>query len=313
MASESEFRGVFAATLTPFTTDGALDEPLLADHLRRVAAIPGLRGVLCNGHAGENHLLAPAEARLVVETAVAVVQPRGGLVVAGVLGESTSMAVAFARDAAAAGADAIAVFPPFSWALAADAERVVAHHESIARAVDLPIVLYVTSVGAGGMHYGLDVLERLLRIESVVAIKEGSWNTITYEQTRELANRVAPHVAVLASGDEVLYPSFVLGTEGSMVSLACVAGPHIVALLDAVHAGDHPRAMALHRQLQPIANFVYGRTPSSSAAARLKAALVLMGQWPASTARLPSCSISAQEAAELKQLLRRSGILGEAL
>ncbi len=51
------FHGIYAATLTPFGTDGEIDEQLLRSHFRQVMAIDGIRGVLCNGHAGENFLL----------------------------------------------------------------------------------------------------------------------------------------------------------------------------------------------------------------------------------------------------------------
>jgi 4-hydroxy-tetrahydrodipicolinate synthase len=305
---QDRFHGLFTATLTPFGASGEIDRGLLKEHFAQVMAVDGTRGVLCNGHAGENFLLSRDESRLVVECAARVIAGRG-LVTAGVLAESTDLAVLMARDAEDAGADAVVVFPPFSWALSADPNAIVAHHRAIARAISIPLVLYMTSATAGHMHYRPDVLARLLEIETVVAIKEGSWNTISYERTRAIVQTQAPEVAVLASGDEVLYPSFVLGTEGSMVSLACIAGSTIAALLHAVSRDDHVRARQLHSVVQPLANAVYGRSPSSHAVLRLKAAMALMGFWPETASRLPAGRLALSEVEDLRRLLDRCGLL----
>src|SRR5690606_9579622 len=86
------------------------------------------------------------------------------LIVAGVNCESSDGAAAFARDAAEAGADAIMVFAPSSWALGADAAVIVRHHEIIAEATNLPLFLFQGSVRAGQLWFKPDVLRSLLRI-----------------------------------------------------------------------------------------------------------------------------------------------------
>ena len=48
-ATAQPFCGIYVATLTPFHSDGGIDETLLADHFRTVTAEPGIAGVLCNG------------------------------------------------------------------------------------------------------------------------------------------------------------------------------------------------------------------------------------------------------------------------
>src|SRR3546814_2979461 len=63
-------------------------------------------------------------------------------VVAGVNAERSDVAAAMAADAATAGADAVMVFPPFSWALGADDRAIQAHHRAVASASDLPLFLF---------------------------------------------------------------------------------------------------------------------------------------------------------------------------
>lgn len=303
----NRFHGLYTATLSPFDRSDALDESLLARHFADVAAVPGMKGVLCNGHAGENFLLTRDEMRRVVEIAARTIGGRC-VIAAGVHAEATREAVRIAEDAEAAGADAVVVFPPFSWAVSTDADAILHHHEAIRRSVRLPMFLYMTSTASGRMNYPAPILERLLGIEDIVGIKEGSWDLNAYERTRALVARTAPHVAVLASADEGLYPGFAVGSEGSMVSLAVIAGDEIVALARAVAADDHDTARRLHARLQPLAGAIYHRSPPGRATARLKAAMVLLGRWPDARTRRPIGPLPPDELALLRDALEAAGL-----
>src|SRR3546814_2983412 len=79
-------------------------------------------------------------------------------VVAGVNAERSDVAAAMAADAATAGADAVMVFPPFSWALGADDRAIQAHPRAVASAPDLPLFLFQASVKAGHLAYQPDTL-----------------------------------------------------------------------------------------------------------------------------------------------------------
>jgi len=236
------FRGIYVATLTPFRPDGSLDETVLADHFRSVTADPGIVGVLCNGHAGESFLLTRGERRRVVEIAAATIG-KTHIVVSGVLAESSDEAALHGADAAAAGADAILVFPPFSWALSQDDAMAVTHHRRIAAAAKLPMMLYQAGVSSA-MAYRPEVLARLIQLPGVVGIKDGSWESAAYDRNRVLVKGIAPQVEMMASGDEHLLSCFALGSDGSLVSLAALMPGEIVALDRAVAQGDIAAARA---------------------------------------------------------------------
>jgi 4-hydroxy-tetrahydrodipicolinate synthase len=301
------FRGIYVATLTPFCADGSLDEDVLAAHFRDVTAAPGIAGVLCNGHAGENFLLSRAERRRVAEIAAATIG-HSHIVVSGVLAEASAQAADHAADAVAAGADAVLVFPPFSWALSQDEDMAVTHHRVIAAAARAPMMLYQAGV-ASALAYQPAVLERLVRLPEVVGIKEGSWESNAYDRNRRLVKRVAPHVAMMASGDEHLLSCFVLGSEGSLVSLAALMPDEIVALDRAVREADMTRAQALHERIQPLANAIYGLAPGGLATARLKACMVLLGRWRNGATRAPITGLPEGETAILRDALVTAGLL----
>ena len=308
--TDRPFGGIYVAALTPFRLDGSIDERVLAEHFRSMTREDGIVGVLCNGHAGENFLLTREERRRVVEIAVETIG-RSHIVVCGVLAEASSEAALHAEDAAKAGADAVLVFPPFSWALSQDDSMAVTHHEHVAKAAKLPLMLYQAGVSSA-MAYRPEVLARLVQLPGVVGIKEGSWESATYDRNRQLVQEIAPHVVMMASGDEHLLSCFALGTEGSIVSLAALMPAEIVALDRAVARGDLAEARALHARIQPLATAIYGLAPSGHATARLKACMALLGRWPNGATRPPITGITATETLLLEEALAQAGLLARA-
>jgi len=302
------YGGVYASTICPMHADGTLDEKSLGRHLEAVVHTEGMAGLLVNGHAGENFALDEDELFAVVEIAREVSGP--SRVVAGVNAERTDVAARMAADAARAGADAVMVFPPFSWALGADDRLIQAHHRAVAKASGLPVFLFQGSVASGRTAFGARTLAGLLEIDSVVGIKEGSWETAAYEATRRLVGRLRPDVGVMASGDEHLFTCFAIGSEGSLVSLAALVPEMIVALDRAVVAGDMDGARRVHERLYELARIVYA-APGHLATLRLKTCLVLLGRLDAPTSRCPIERLSDDEIAQLRRALAAAGVAAE--
>lgn len=304
---DNPFHGIYVATLTPFREDGRIDEGMLEAHFRRYASVHGITGVLCNGHAGENFLLTQGERRRVVEIAAATLGT-SHVIVSGVVAEATEAAARDACDAAEGGADCVLVFPPFSWALSQDERMAVTHHRRIGEACGVPMMLYQAGASSA-LAYRPRVLAELVRLPNIVGIKEGSWESNTYDRNRRLVKSIAPHVAVMASGDEHLLSCFVVGSEGSLVSLAVLMPEAIVALDVAVRRGDLAAAQALHDGIQPLANAIYGEAPSCLATARLKACMTLTGEWRNGAPRPPITKLPESELARLRMALVNAGVI----
>jgi len=302
------YHGIHAATVAPMGTDFQLDLNALKDHVGAVAGVHGIRGLLLNGHAGENFLLRADEKRQIIETTRATVSD-DCLLIAGINAESSLDAADEARDALGAGADAIMVFPPNSWALGVDPGAVVTHHRVILEATDLPVFLYQAPVGAGKLAYPPDLLAGLAQLPRVVGVKEGSWEVGAYEANRRVVKSHAPHVAVMASGDEHLFTSFVLGSEGSIVSLAVIIPEVIVALDRAVRDGKLDTAREAHQIVYPLAKAIYGMPPASFATARLKTCLKLLGRLPCEITRPPVGPLAPAELTRLQEALSQVGLL----
>ena len=306
MSTANAFHGIHASTVAPMRPDYSIDEERLAEHVANVSRVPGIRGLLVNGHAGENFLLTREETRRVVEVVRAAV-PKDCWVTAGVNAESSLEAARLATDAEAAGANALLVFPPNSWGLHHDVGMADAHHNLVERATSLPIVLYQAPVGAGRMAYQLPVIETLIRSPRVEAIKEGSWEVATFEQNWRFVKERRPDIAVLGSGDEHLLTSYMIGSPGAQVSLAAIVPELIVALHEAAMSGDWKRARELHERVYPLSVAIYRRIPGNRATARLKTCLKLLGRLQHDTARPPIRPLPPEEAAELQAALKHAG------
>ncbi|MGJ7533818.1 MULTISPECIES: dihydrodipicolinate synthase family protein [unclassified Variovorax] len=301
------FHGIYAATLCPLLDDGRIDEATLARHLEANAFVPGMKGLLINGHAGENFSLSREEKRRVTEIAIEVCGERS-LLVCGINAEDSLEAQRHVDDAKAARADAVLVFPPFSWALSQDSRMAVTHHRIANANAQMPLMLYQAGVNAGTLAYRPEVLAELAQMPHVVGIKEGSWEAAAYEANRRLVKRVAPHVAMMASGDEHLLTCFAIGSEGSLVSLAAVV-PELVIDLDlAIKRGDLAQARNLNDRIYPLAKAIYGTAPGGYATARLKTCLKLLGRFPSDAMRPPIGPLPRDEVAALERALAEAGV-----
>jgi 4-hydroxy-tetrahydrodipicolinate synthase len=286
--------GIHAATIVPLRPDFSLDEAGLAEHVRTVAHHDGIQGLLINGHAGENFLLTRAEKRRVTEICREAVGNEVFLC-SGVNVESSLAAADHAADAQEAGADAVLLFPPNSWGLFRDRGAALVHHRYAMSRCSLPFLLYQAPVGSGTMAYDDETLAGLVALPRVVGIKEGSWEVATYEEKRRLAKTQRPEIAVMGSGDEHLLTSYLIGSEGSQVSLAAVIPEPLVRLWRAAAAGKWDEARNWHSVIYPLACAVYRASPGGRATPRLKACLKILGRLSCDAVRPPFMPLPPDE------------------
>lgn len=304
----SRLAGIHAATIVPLNDDFSIDETALAAHLAQVAATPGIRGLLLNGHAGENFVLSAAEKRRVIEIGRATVPP-GCIICSGVNAESSLELARESEAAEAAGADLLLVFPPNSFALSHDPEAALIHHRHALAASSLPILLYGAPVGAGHMAYDRRTLAALAAEPRIIGVKEGSWEISAYEENLRLLKSLRPDFVVLGSGDEHLLHSYLIGSAGSQVSLAAIVPELIVALWETCDRGDWAAARKLHELIYPLSVAIYRDAPGGRATARLKVCLALMGRAEQAVVRPPQPPVSMQERDRLRAALEQAGAL----
>ena len=198
-----DLRGLVPACVTPFTEDGAVDHEALAAHGRWLAGIDGVKGIVCNGHAGEGASLSEAERTDVVATLVAAVEGTQPIIT-GVTADGSAVAGQEARRYAEAGAAAVLLYPAHGWlrfgfqrGAAADRYRIVAEESG------LPQILFqypdVTKAS-----YGLEEQLAIAALDSVFAIKNGVRNMRRWDTEVPVLRREFPDLQILTCHDEYL-------------------------------------------------------------------------------------------------------------
>src|SRR5256884_4193051 len=132
------FTGTGTALVTPFRTDGSLDEAALRRLVRRQLDADVDFLVPC-GTTGESPTLTHKEHLRVVEIAVELAKGKVP-VLAGAGGYNTAEVIALARELAALGADGILSVTPYY--NKPTQEGLFQHYRAIAQAVLLPIGLF---------------------------------------------------------------------------------------------------------------------------------------------------------------------------
>ena len=305
MGHDLRFQGCMPANLLPFTADLEIDEHAYRSHLRWLADTAGVTGIVANGHAAEVSSLTRDERKRAL--AIALDEVAGKVpVVAGVYSDGTREAVELARDARAAGAAGLLVFPPtlFMWGAQLKPEMVLRHFSELADGVDLPLIVFEYPP-ASGIGYSPETLAALCKIPTVAAVKDWSNDIVAYEKNLRALRAAGRPVAMLSSFTMSLLASFALGADGCISGMGSVAADLQASLYGAVKAGRLEEARAINDRLTPLVNVFYA-PPFVDMHNRMKEALALLGRIPAAYVRPPLTPVSEDERHRIRLALREA-------
>ena len=296
------FSGVMPANILPFKADLSIDEPAYRGHLRWLADQRGVTGIVANGHAAEVSSLSREERRRAL--AIALDEVAGACpVVAGVYADGTAEAVELARDAKAAGAAGVLVFPPtlFMWGAQQKPDMALRHFSEIAAKADLPIIVFEYPP-ASGIGYSAETLAKLAEIPQVAAVKDWSNEIVAFEQNLRALRATGRPVAMLSSFTMSLMATFLLGADGAISGMGSVAADLQAELFEACQKGDLDGARRLNDRLAPLVGVFYA-PPFVDMHNRMKEALVLLGRIPAAHVRPPLTPVAAAEREAIRRAL----------
>jgi 4-hydroxy-tetrahydrodipicolinate synthase len=290
-----DLSGLIPATVTPLTDDFALDVPALRSYIRWLRGFEGVKALAVNMDTGEGPHLSQEERRRVLETYADEIQGQTPLL-AGIAARYTAEAVELARDAASLGASGLVVFPiPAFAGELLPPELPFEYHAAIARATDLPIVLFQLQPALGGVIFTPEALRRLLEIDQVVAIKEASFDRGCFAETARLLASAPRRIALLTGNDNFILDSFLAGADGALIGMGTVAIAEQVDMIAKAKAGDEAGARRIEQTVvEPLAEVLFAR-PVRNYRARIKEALRLLGVLPNAVVRPPLLPLSGGE------------------
>ena len=261
------FAGVFTPIVTPFTADDSVDEGALRRNVGKWLKTP-LTGLVVLGSNGEAAQLEEAEADRVIDVVRAEV-PANRPLIAGTGRESTKGTIHATRRAAAAGVAAALVRTPSFFKAQMTGDALLRHYREVADASPIPVLLYNVTMFTG-VNMQPDVVEQLSAHPNIVGLKESGSDIA---QIAELVSRTPDDFTVLAGSATTWYHALCAGCDGAVLALAMLLPDECVRMRELVMDRRYDEALALQRQLLPIAKAV----GTGFGVAGLKAALDLQG------------------------------------
>ena len=291
MMENEKFHGCGTALVTPFQTNGAVDEKTLAA-LVNWQIEEGVHFLVPCGTTGESPTLGHDEYLRVVEI---VVRTAGGRVpiLAGAGGNDTAKIITLAAELKTLGVDGLLSVSPYY--NKPSQEGIYRHYRAIAESTDLPVIVYNVP-GRTGSNITPDTLMRLGEIPNIAGVKEAGGDIA---QIGEICTRAPENFVVLSGDDMLTLPIVALGGRG-VISVAANEVPGMMAkFVTACLENRRNEAREWNRKLYPLmkVNFVEANPVP------VKAALALMGKI-SEVYRLPLTRISEDAGAKVAAVLR---------
>jgi 4-hydroxy-tetrahydrodipicolinate synthase len=290
------FTGTYTAIVTPFKND-VVDEAAL-EKLVKLQIKGGVDGIVPVGTTGESPTLDYEEHIRVIELAVKFAAGKIK-VLAGTGANSTKEAIYLTKAAEEAGADGSLQVAPYYNKPTQDG--LFQHFHAIARATNLPIVLY-SIPGRCGVEIAVDTVNRLAHDSvNIVGIKEAGGNV---DRVSQLRAALGPRFTILSGDDALTLPFMAVGAHG-VISVASNIIPREVAhMVNAFATGKLEAALKLHNRYYTIFKDLFIETNPVP----VKAALGMMGLIH-EECRLPLVRMSAKNREVLRSTLRGCGVM----
>jgi len=287
------WHGVMPALMTEMTGDGALDLDATRRHIAQCIEA-GCEGFVMLGTLGENNSLTMDEKAAVVSAAVDAAQGRVP-VLAGIAEYTTAFAIDAAHRMKDAGAEGLMVLPCMVYEQ--DAREAVTHFRAVARATDLPIMIYNNRVS-----YKVDLSPEdfadLASEANIVAVKESSHDS---RRMTDMINRLGDRYKLFCGVDDLALENVLFGAVGWVAGMANCFPHESVRLFNLAEAGKLDEALAIYRWFMPLLHL----DTDVKLVQYIKLANQMTG-YGAEHVRPPRLPLIGAERAEVETIVRRA-------
>lgn len=295
MSAKEKFRGSFTALVTPFT-DGKLDEKGFRDFVAWQIA-EGTDGLVPVGTTGESPTLSHDEHHKVVEWCIAEAKGRVP-VIAGAGSNSTAEAVALARHAEKAGADAVLVVTPYY--NKPTQEGMYQHFKAVNDAIGIPIIIY-NIPPRSVVDMSVETMARLFELKNIAGVKDATGNVARVSLQRQA---MGPDFIQLSGEDMTALAFNAAGGQGCISVVSNVAPALCKQLQDATLAGDYKQGMAIQDRLVPLHHAIF--LEPGLAGAKYGLSLLQRGR---EDVRLPLLPVTAPTKTAIRNAMVHAGLI----
>ena len=293
-------QGIITPILTPMYEDESINFNELRNQVDRLIDA-GVSGLFCFGTNGESYIISEEEKYAVLEAVIA--QTAGRVpVYAGTGCPGTRDTIRMSLKAKALGADVLSIICPYF--AAANQTEIYNHFAAVAKAVDLPIVIYNIPPRTGN-KVAPETVGRLARdFANIVGVKDSSGDFLNMQQYFE-ATRFRDDFSVLSGNDALIFDNLINGGAGAIAGCSNIYPKTICSIVELYRKGELDKALEVQRSLIPLrSTFKYGN-PNTM----IKCATRLLG-YPVGDCRAPFNSISPEGVEALKKVLAEGAQMG---
>jgi len=290
------FEGSAVALVTPFL-NGEVDEKKLAE-LVEFQVVNGTSTLVPCGTTGESATLSHREHGRVIDLAIQFSRKRVR-VLAGAGSNATREAVELTRHAKEAGADGVLHITPY---YNKPTQRgLVEHFKAVARAADIPVILYNVPSRTGVNMLPATVIELARSEKNIVGVKEASG---VLDQATEIAQALGDTFELLSGEDALTLPILAVGGKGVISVAANIIPKDIADLCSAAARGDWLEARRLHLKMHNLCKTLFIETNPIPVK-------TVMGWLDLCSpdVRLPLVSMDKTNADKLEKVVRAYGLL----
>ena len=283
------------ALITPMK-NGALDEAAFRKFVEWQIS-EGSHGLVPVGTTGESPTVTEAEHKRLIEITIEVAAGRVP-VIAGAGSNNTAESIEYAAHAKKAGADAALVIVPYY--NKPTQEGIYAHFAAIAKAVDIPLVLYNVP-GRTVANMSVETVARLAKdFPNIIGIKDA-----TADLTRVSRQRLLNPGFIQLSGEDGTALGFNAHGGVGCISVTANVAPKLCAQLqEATLKGDFAAALAIQDRLMPLHHAMFCETSPGP----VKYAASLLGHAGAEM-RLPMVEIAESSKQAVREAMASAGLI----
>ncbi len=288
---------VLTAMITPFTPDNRVDV-VGAAKIARHLCDHGTDGFVVCGTTGEGAVLTLDERLAMWDAVLDAVGDEAGIW-ASTGTYDTAATITASRIAREHGVHGLLVVTPYY--NKPPQESLYRHFALVAEATDLPIMLYNVPSRTSVNLQASTTLRLARDIPTIKAIKEAHSDL---GQVADLLEGRPEGFRIFSGDDALTFAMVAMGCDGVVSVASHVIGREIAAMIAALHAGDLPRAAAIHLKSLPVIRALFATTNPIP----VKAAMAML-RLPSGAPRLPLTALSAAEVRTLHAVLAKSGLL----
>lgn len=275
--ARERLQGIWAAALTPFATDGAIDERGFRANIRHWVDDLGIAGLFIAGKQGEFFAMSVEERKRCFDIAISESGGGSGTIMS-CSDQNMDVVIDLARHAEASGADLIVVHAPVLHFLKERDETLLAYYGHIAAQVNIGIALW--SHPDSGYLMSPELCARLAEIPNVVAIKYSVPRPMYVRLTELVGDKL---IVSTASEEEWLDNILELGWRCYLCSnppylLQTAADQRMREYTDLAFRGEAAKARLVRDSLESVRDALKRTRPPEKPHAHAKYWQDLLGQ-----------------------------------